>query len=198
MTAPSLSVGSGGRRQTYAATCAPVPGRPSQDMGRELGVCVCGCLCVYEWEGWGRVGICLIPLSAGSSDRQLLPHLLPCWMGAWWLSAAHLPQSHLFFFSLSFSLSPSKTLFFIHPHRTHSAHLLTLCTPGQLPRSAPLRSSPVPALRCALRKWYSRSCHGVPMHNTKKVFRYDCIPPLLCQMYLFKRNWPKDKALYTD
>lgn len=42
------------------------------------------CVLVSEWTRGvvGGVGICLIPLSAGSSDRQLLPHLLPCWIGA--------------------------------------------------------------------------------------------------------------------
>lgn len=57
---------------------------------RKRGLCAPGCGCIYERKSWGGVGICLIPLSAGSSDRQLLPHLLPCWMDAWWLSTAHL------------------------------------------------------------------------------------------------------------
>lgn len=65
----------------------PVPGWPSRDVGGEMGVSERVCVlpsvfvCVNERGGVG-VGICLIPLSAGSSDRQLLPHLLPCWTGA--------------------------------------------------------------------------------------------------------------------
>lgn len=82
-----------GRWQAYGATCALLPAgvaTPGCEQ-RECGV----------WAGWGWVGIIIIPLSAGSSDRQLLPHLLPCWMDAYVIErhSPPLPLPHALFSS---------------------------------------------------------------------------------------------------
>lgn len=66
-----------------------LPPVPPSCQGGQVGMCAHACVCVLpsvfvcvNERGGVGVGICLIPLSAGSSDRQLLPHLLPCWTGA--------------------------------------------------------------------------------------------------------------------
>lgn len=86
------------------------------EMGGRLFVLVIVCVCLLEWERGCKVGICLIPLGAGSSDRQLRPHLLPGWTVAWWLSAENLLWPRLFF--LSYPI----------PHKLGFYYSVFLCT----------------------------------------------------------------------
>lgn len=78
------------------------------------------------------VGICLIPLSVGSLARQLLPHLLPCWMCARW--ALPTTHRHFFFFfqpQCYFSYSHKQLLILWHFCNTFGQiplnHRLALC-----------------------------------------------------------------------
>lgn len=71
--------------QTTNICCHLCPGAWVATLGcvqKEVGVSVWVCCMWVRESERGRAGTCLISLSAGSSYRQLLPHLLPCWMGA--------------------------------------------------------------------------------------------------------------------
>ena len=139
----------------------PVPSALCAVCGSEMAFCTRA----SGWGGWGGVGggagICLNPLSAGSSDRQLLPHLLPCWTCAWRLSAAHLPSLH------STCLSPPPPSVPLCVSYANTTHAPLANTVHIWPASTRCSTQPWPhplAVKC---KRYSRSCYCVFMRDSK-------------------------------